>query len=134
MEKLPVTFRSYRVLAGALMAGALTLPLLTAAVTAAPQAKTPAAAPAKGAGDAKKGKDAFKTEGCASCHKTKDYQDPNASVGPDLSAVAKDHTSAQLTTYIQHPKAGSVMPAFKVKDAGTKATLANLVAYLMTQK
>jgi len=132
MEKPPVTFRCHRAVAGALMAGALTLPLLTAAVAAPPKpGAKPAAAPAGAPkGDAKKGKDAFKSEGCAGCHKSKDFQDPNASAGPDLSMEGKDHTAAQIQKSVEHPKSGSIMPAFK----GPKPTLANLVAYLMSQK
>ena len=112
-----MTSRSHRALLGFLAAGALSLPLLTAA-GAAPAAK----------GDPKAGKAAFKSEGCTGCHKTKDMTD-GGSQGPDLKEEGKK-PAAEITKFIQHPKSGSVMPAFK----GPAKTLSNLVAYLQTQK
>ena len=122
--------RCHRALVGVLAAGTLSLPLLTAAV-AAPAKKAKAAAKTAPAGkkaDAKAGKDQFKSEGCAGCHKTKDYSDGN--IGPDLSAVGKEKTMAQIAAYVKKPKSGSVMPAFK----GPQGTVDNLAAYLMTQE
>lgn len=122
-----MTTRSHRTLLGILATGALTLPLLTAAFGEA--AKKPAAA---AAGDAKAGKVAFAKdkEGCAGCHKTKDFTDASATVGPDLSAYGKSgKTFAQCVTKIMKPGANSVMPALKDKKVAE-----NITAYLMTQK
>ena len=123
-----MTSRSQRSIIGILAAGALSIPLLTAALAAPP--KKAAAKPAAAKGDPKKGKDQFKSEGCAGCHKTKDFTDPAATAGPDLSTIGKQRTPAQLEASIHKPKAGSIMPAFR----GPKPTLDNMVAYLMTQK
>ena len=116
----------HRALIGVLTAGALSLPLLSTAL-AAPPKKAPKKPPAKKA-DAKKGQTQFKSEGCSGCHKTKDYPDGGA-VGPDLSAVAKEHTVPEITAYIKKPKQGSVMPALKAEPQVT-----NISAYLATQK
>lgn len=126
-----MTVRSHRSLIGVLAAGALSIPLLSAAVAAPPKKPAkPAAKPAAAKGDPKKGKDQFKSEGCGGCHKTKDFTDAAATTGPDLAAIGKERTPAQLEASIHKPKRDSVMPAFK----GPQATLNNLVAYLGTQK
>jgi mono/diheme cytochrome c family protein len=116
---------SHRLIIGALTAGTLVLP---AAWAAKPKPKPkPTPAPAKG--DAKAGQQAFKSEGCTGCHKTKDFTTAGE-LGPDLSAVGKEKKPAEIQAYIQHPKSGSMMPAFK----GSAKTLANMTAYLVTQK
>jgi mono/diheme cytochrome c family protein len=127
-----VIFKHQNALLGVVIAGLLTAPLL--AIPSAAQKKKPGkpAKPAPGkaapaAGDAKAGKGEFASEGCSGCHKTKDY--PTGSAGPEL-VKASSEGSAKLTAYIKQPKSGSIMPAFK----GEPKTLANIVAYLMTQK
>src|SRR5687768_842813 len=99
---IPVTFRCHRALLGVLAAGLLTVPVL--GVTAAPPKKAAPKKPvaAAGKGDAKAGQTAFKAEGCSGCHKTKEYQDGGA-IGPDLSAVGKEHTAAQIAAYTKKP-------------------------------
>jgi cbb3-type cytochrome oxidase cytochrome c subunit len=124
----------HRAVVGILAAGVLALPLATSVSAAAkkPAAKKPAAKKptAKPAGaDAKAGKESFQKEGCTGCHITKDFAQ-GGKTGPDLSSVGKDKSVADITKYIQHPKSGSVMPAFK----GPAKTLADLGAYLGTQK
>jgi mono/diheme cytochrome c family protein len=116
-----VISRCHRAVLGFLAISALSLPLLSAAL-AAP-------APAKPKGDPKLGKTAFSKEGCAGCHKTKDYP-MGGDTGPDLKDVAKEHTAAQISAYIKKPKSGSVMPPFK----GPVKTLEDLTAYMLTQK
>lgn len=120
--------RTHRALTGILAAGAISLPLLSSAFAA--PAKKPAPAPKA---DPKAGHMAFKNEGCMGCHKTKEEKEGGAA-GPDLSMVGKEHKPAEIEAYIQKPKPGSIMPAYKAKDAKAKATLANMVAYLATQK
>jgi heparin binding hemagglutinin HbhA len=127
--------RISRMLVGLLAAGLVCAPMLGATAAPvkkkAPAKKAPAKkAPAKKApvktasakGDATAGKEAFKSEGCAGCHKSKDFTD--GSLGPDLSASTK--TVAQIEAYARHPKAGSQMPAYK----GPQKTLDNIAAYL----
>jgi mono/diheme cytochrome c family protein len=116
--------RSHRALVGLMAAGLLTVPVLTA--VAAPKKPAPKKPVAKA--DPKKGLAQFKSEGCAGCHKTKDVE--GSEVGPDLSAIGKDHKAPAIAAYIKKPKAGSVMPAFK----GPQAVVDNITAYLMTQK
>ncbi len=125
--------RSYRALTGVLAAGLLSVPLLTAAFAA--PAKKAAKKPAKGAAkkvakaDPAAGKTAFAKEGCTGCHKTTDF--PNAGTsGPDLSKAGDGHSAKEISAYILHPKAGSIMPAYK----GPKANVDNMTAYLLTQK
>jgi mono/diheme cytochrome c family protein len=115
-------------LAGLLLAGALTLPVVaTTAAPKKPAPKKPAAGTSKG--DAAKGKMLYKSEGCTGCHKSKDY--PTAGeVGPDLSAIGKEKKAAEIAAYIKHPKKDSVMPAFK----GPQKTVDDVTAYLLTQK
>ena len=111
--------------------GVMALGLAVSAGMAAPK-KKPAAKkkpPVAAKPDAKAGMMAFKSEGCTGCHKTKDFAD-GGEIGPDLSAVAGHEDAAKISAYIKKPKAGSVMPAFK----GPAPTLANLTAYMMTQK
>lgn len=121
--------RSSRALVGLVLSGLLALPLV---VAAAPKKKPgkPAkpAAPAKAAGDAKKGAVAFKAEGCTGCHKSKEV--PDGGPMKDLSKVGGEKNAAQLTAFIKNPVGASAMPAFK----GSPATLADIVAYLLTQK
>lgn len=120
--------RSHRAWIGVLAAGVLSIPVLSGAI-AAPKKKAPPKKTAPKKADPKAGMTAFKTEGCAGCHKAKDY--PMAGeVGPDLTDIAKEHKAADVAAYIKKPKAGSVMPAFK----GPQATLDNMTAYLMNQK
>ena len=127
--------RMHRALVGAVAAGLLSLPLVSAG-TAAPK-KPSKGKPAKGKPapkkpapkpDAAAGKTAFRAEGCAGCHATKEF--PDGKLGPDLSEIGKEHTAAQISAYIKQPKAGSVMPAFK----GPQGTLENITAYMLTQK
>lgn len=110
-----------RIALGSLVAGVLALGIVPA--LAAPKAK------AKPKPDAAKGKIAFKAEGCTACHKTKDYKDAGE-IGPDLSAIGKNHKAPQIKAYILKPKAGSVMPAFK----GDPKVADNMTAYMLTQK
>lgn len=121
--------RCHRAVVGFLAAGALSLPLVASAVSAAPKKPAPKkpAAPAKG--DAKLGKEAFKKEGCTGCHVTKDFPDAGKT-GPDLSAIGKGHDAKFISGYIAKPKAGSIMPAYK----GPAKTLADMTAYMLTQK
>jgi cytochrome c553 len=121
--------RVNRALVGVLTAAALSVPLMASAAKPKPKPK-PAAKPA---GDAKAGKTTFSKEGCTGCHKTKDYQQGGTS-GPDLSDVGKRQTLALIVGYIKKPKAGSIMPAFKVTDAATGKALNDMGAYLATQK
>lgn len=113
---------THSALAGVLLAGALSLPLVTAVSAAAKKPAKPAG------GNAKAGQQAFKNEGCTACHKTKDYA--SGTVGPDLSDVGGKKKAADVAAYIHQPKPGSSMPPFK----GPKKTLDDLTAYLMTQK
>ncbi len=118
--------RSSRALVGLVLSGLLALPLV---VAAAPKKKPgKPAAPAKAAGNAKKGAVAFKTEGCSGCHKTKDI--PDGGPMKDLSKAGAEKNAAQLAAFIKNPVGASAMPAFK----GSAATLADIVAYLLTQK
>ena len=126
--------RSYRALTGVLAAGLLSVPLLTVA-TAAPAKKKAAKKPTKkvtkkvAKADPAVGKMVFAKEGCTGCHKSTDY--PNAGTsGPDLSKAGAGHTAKEISAYILHPKAGSIMPAYK----GPKANVDNMTAYLLTQK
>jgi mono/diheme cytochrome c family protein len=112
---------THSALAGVLMAGVLSVPLVAAA------AKKPAK-PAAG-GNAKAGQQAFKNETCTACHKSKDYAG-GGQIGPDLSDVGGKKKPAEISAYVAHPKAGSNMPPFK----GAKKTLDDLTAYLVTQK
>lgn len=107
--------------------GVMAFGLAVTAAVAAPK-KPAKPAPAKKA-DPKAGLAAFKSEGCVGCHKTKDYAS-GGEVGPDLSAIAGEHSVAEIEAYTKKPKAGSVMPPFK----GPEAILKNLGAYLGTQK
>ena len=116
-----------RAVVGFLAAGALSLPLVAGAVSAAPKKPAPKKPAAKG--DAKLGKTAFQKEGCTGCHVTKDFPQ-GGKTGPDLSEAGKGHTAAQISAYIAKPKAGSVMPAYK----GPAKTLADMTAYMLTQK
>ena len=104
---------------------------VSAAAVAAPKkpAKPAPKKPAPAKADPKAGLAAFKSEGCVGCHKTKDYAS-GGEVGPDLSAIAAEHTAAEIEAYTKKPKAGSVMPPFK----GPDAVLKNMTAYLATQK
>jgi len=122
--------RFERVLAGALVAGALALPVLSAAAAAKkPAPKKPPAKPAA-KGDAAAGKAAFKSEGCIGCHKTKDFAKEGGNTGPDLSKVGGSKPVKEITAYIKKPKAGSTMPAF----TGPEKSLHDMGAYLATQK
>jgi cbb3-type cytochrome oxidase cytochrome c subunit len=123
--------RCHRAVIGFLAAGALSLPLVASAVSAAPKKPAPKKpapkAPAKG--DAKLGKEAFKKEGCTGCHVTKDFPDAGKT-GPDLSGIGAEHDAKFISGYIAKPKAGSIMPAYK----GPAKTLADMTAYMLTQK
>lgn len=105
--------------------------LLPVAGLCAPQKKKPAPkkpAPVKKA-DPKAGMALFASEGCKTCHKTKDHADGGAM--KDLSKVAGEMNAAQLTAFIKNPAPKApAMPAFK----GSPDALANIVAYLGTQK
>ena len=120
--------RNNRALLGVM---ALGLAVSAAAVAAPKKPAKPAPkkpAPVKKA-DSKAGLAAFKSEGCVGCHKSKDYAS-GGEVGPDLSAIAAEHSAAEIEAYTKKPKAGSVMPPFK----GPDAVLKNMGAYLGTQK
>jgi len=101
----------------------------------APAKKAPAKKPAAKGGDAKAGKIAFKNEGCAGCHKTQDYTDSSATLGPDLSGVGAHESAAEIKAYIVHPsKAGSIMPHYKADTPAKKKNLEDMTAYLVSQK
>ncbi len=108
------------------VAAAFALPLLTA--DAAPKKKAPAKPVAK-KGNAAAGKLTYSKEGCAGCHKTKDFPE-GGEAGPDLSTVAGHETAAKIAAYIRKPKAGSIMPHYK----GPQKNVDDMTAYLMTQK
>ncbi len=120
---------SHRALVNVLAVSALSLPLVAAVAAPAKKAGKPGSKPAAKAGDPKAGQTAFKSEGCTGCHKTKDYAS-GGEVGTNLTDIGGKKKPAEIAAYIAHPKAGSVMPAFK----GPKKTLDNLTAYLATQK
>jgi mono/diheme cytochrome c family protein len=102
---------------------------VSAAAVAAPKKPAPKKPPVVKKADPKAGLAAFKSEGCVGCHKTKDYAS-GGEVGPDLSAIAAEHSIAEIEAYTKKPKAGSVMPPFK----GPEPVLKNIGAYLGTQK
>lgn len=123
--------RSRGAVLGVVMTGLLSLPLLTTAFAAPPKKKAPPKKPPAAAkGDPKAGKTAFTAEGCSGCHSTKDIKGGATS----LATVAKGHDAKFIANYIQHPKKGSIMPAYKADTAEKKKALNNMVAYLLTQK
>lgn len=122
-------FRYQRALLGVVAAGMLTLPMLTAANAAPKKPAKPAAKPAAKGGDAKAGLTAFTKEGCAGCHKSKDFP-KGGEIGPDLSAIGGEKKAEEISAYIKKPKSGSIMPAFK----GPQKGLDDLTAYMMSQK
>ena len=124
--------RCHRALMGLLAVSVLTVPAFSVAV-AAPAKKAPAKAgkkppAAKPGGDAKAGKELFKSEGCTGCHKTGDYKD-GGTQGPDLSKEGAEKKVDIVAGLIMHPKSGSIMPATKDKKKAE-----NRAAYLMSQK
>lgn len=127
MEESPV-MKCHRAVVGFLAAGALCLPLVAGAVSAAPKKPAPKK-PAAPKADPKAGKLTFQKEGCTGCHVTKDFPEAGKT-GPDLSAVGKTSNAAAISKYIAKPKAGSVMPAYK----GPAKNLKDMTAYLLTQK
>ena len=117
--------RTQKGLMSVAVAAAFGLPLLSA--HAAP--KKPAKPAPKKGGNAAAGKMTFSKEGCAGCHKTKDFPEAGEA-GPDLSKVAGHETAAKIAAYIKKPKAGSIMPHYK----GPQKNVDDMTAYLMTQK
>lgn len=121
--------KSHRAVVGFLAAGVLCLPLVAASAAPKKPAPKKPAKPAPAKADPKAGKTTFQKEGCTGCHITSDFKE-GGKTGPDLSAIGKEHDAAFIAKYIAHPKAGSVMPAFK----GSAKSLNDMAAYLVTQK
>lgn len=75
-----------------------------------------------------KGETIIKEKGCTSCHKIKGV---GASVGPDLTGVAKRLDDEALNMRLRDPKSvnpDSIMPAFGFSDEEVAA----IIAYLKT--
>lgn len=77
----------------------------------------------------REGMEAFRTEGCSGCHRTKDYRSPRSM--KDLTRIGAALKPEEIRAFIRDPSGKTVfMPAFRLPET----TLDSLVAYLSAQK